>query len=282
MMKPVIIAAALFATGTAFAAEVPTPGNHDSRMRYVDYEPAEVYKIKGVYRTALQIIFGDGEEVLNIALGDTVSWEVAPSGNIIYLKPREQAGPTNLIVTTKLGSEIHNYNFELSARTGTLRHGSDAVFQVRFRYPARQREALRVAQQRAQYQKAMAVEGDTINLALSAAVTQGKRNLDYELAGSGDLQPSEVTDNGQFTVLRFPRDFELPAFFKVLPDGSEAIVNFDVRGEFVVLHEVARQIRLRRGKKMLCIWNNAYDPYGADYSSGTASPYVDRKVEGQE
>lgn len=282
MIRPAILAAALFATGTAFAAEVPTPGHHDSRMRYVDYEPAEVYKIRGVYRTAMQVIFGKGEEILNIALGDTVSWEVAPSGNIIYLKPREQAGPTNLIVTTKLGSEIHNYNFELSARIGTLRHGSDAVFQVRFRYPERQRQAAITAQQQARFQEALALEGNTINLALSAAVTQGKRNMDYELAGSGDLQPSEVTDNGQFTVLRFPRDFELPAFFKVLPDGSEAIVNFDVRGEFVVLHEVVRQIRLRRGKKMLCIWNNAYDPYGGDFSTGTASPYVDRKVEGQE
>ncbi|KAH2820821.1 hypothetical protein KXV85_003024, partial [Aspergillus fumigatus] len=59
--------------------------------------------------------------------------------------------------------------------------------------------------------------------------------------------PSEVSDNGQFTVMRFPNQRELPAFFVVNPDGSEAIASFDVRDEYVVLHGVYRTIRLRRG-----------------------------------
>ncbi|MGL1728861.1 TrbG/VirB9 family P-type conjugative transfer protein, partial [Vibrio parahaemolyticus] len=46
--------------------------------------------------------------------------------------------------------------------------------------------------------------------------------------------------------MRFPNQRELPAFFIVNPDGSEAIASFDVRDEYVVLHGVYRTIRLRR------------------------------------
>jgi len=89
-----------------------------------------------------------------------------------------------------------------------------------------------------------------------------------------------VTDNGQFTVLRFPRNQPIPAIFTVLPDGSEAVVPYDVRGEFVVIHRVAKEFRLRRGKAIACIWNNAPAGYGPDTSSGTSSPEVERQIEG--
>src|SRR3546814_5841791 len=86
------------------------------------------------------------------------------------------------------------------------------------------------------------VEAGGVRLALDAAAAQGPRNLDYVLAGSSDVAPSEVTDNGQFTVMRFPRNPPVPAIFTVLPDGSEAVVPYDVRGEFVVIHqEIGRE-----------------------------------------
>src|SRR3546814_8008772 len=71
------------------------------------------------------------------------------------------------------------------------------------------------------------------------------------MQGSTAIQPSEVSDNGQFTVMRFPNQRELPAFFIVNPDGSEAIASFDVRDEYVVLHGVYGTIRLRRGLEVL-------------------------------
>src|SRR3546814_17433005 len=82
------------------------------------------------------------------------------------------------------------------------------------------------------------------------------------MQGSTAIQPSEVSDNGQFTVMRFPNQRELPAFFIVNPDGSEAIASFDVRDEYVVLHGVYGTIRLRRGLEVLCIHNQKTDYYG--------------------
>jgi type IV secretion system protein VirB9 len=57
----------------------------------------------------------------HVALGDTVSWEVAVAGHILFLKPRERAGPTNLIVTTSRGGELRSYAFELTAAAFTSR-----------------------------------------------------------------------------------------------------------------------------------------------------------------
>src|SRR3546814_1506224 len=63
-------------------------------------------------------------------------------------------------------------------------------------------------------------------------VLEGTRNLNYKVQGASALQPSEVSDNGQFTVMRFPNQREIPAIFTVNPDGSEATASFDVRDEF--------------------------------------------------
>jgi hypothetical protein len=79
----------------------------------------QVYRIVGTFRTATQIVLSD-ETIQHVALGDTVSWEVAVAGHILFLKPRERAGPTNLIVTTSRGGELRSYAFELTARSGPI------------------------------------------------------------------------------------------------------------------------------------------------------------------
>ena len=102
------------------------------------------------------------------------------------------------------------------------------------------------------------------------------RNLDYALQGPASLAPSEATDNGRFTVLRFPGGQALPVVHLVEADGQERLAAYDVRGEFIVIHAVAGQIRLRRGREVVCIWNLAYVPTHGGAPSRTASPDVRR------
>lgn len=271
---------AVLAAVPAFAETTPRSGPEDTRIRYVDYNRDEVVRINGVFRTASQIVFGTGETIQSVALGDTISWEVAPAGNALFIKPRERAPDTNLIVVTRRGTLTRTYTFALSARSGAIRSGSNAQFVIRFRYPEEEAAAGRQAEIERINLQMLLVEAGGVKLALEAGALEGQRNLDYSIAGSTDLAPSEVTDNGQFTVLRFPRNQPIPAIFTVLPDGSEAVVPYDVRGEFVVIHQVAREFRLRRGMAIACIWNNAPRTYGPDNSSGTVSPYVERQIEG--
>lgn len=259
------------------AGETPHPTAQDSRIREVIYSDAQVFRVVGVFRSATQIVFSASERVEHVALGDTVSWEVAPAENSLFIKPRELAGSTNLIVMTRGTSGVRTYTFELTARRGSIgARSSDTFFKVAFRYPREEAAAAKAAATQAAYIQAVALQSGAIRSALDLAVLEGKRNLHYAVQGSTAIQPSEITDNGQFTALRFPNQRELPAFFAVNPDGSESIVPFDVRDEFVVIHGVFPQLRLRRGKEVLCVFNEAQDFYGRDPKTGTASSVVER------
>ncbi len=269
--------ALLIATSPALASETPQPTVQDNRIREAIYSEGQVFRIVGVFRSATQIVFSPGERVEHVALGDTVSWEVAPAENSLFIKPRELAGSTNLIVITRSNTGSRTYTFELSARRGNIGARSpDTFFKVVFRYPQEEAAAAQAAATQAAYTRAVALQSGAIRSALDLGVLEGKRNIAYSVQGSSALQPSEITDNGQFTALRFPNQRELPAFFAVNPDGSESIVPFDVRDEFVVIHGVFAELRLRRGRQVLCIYNEAPDFYGRDPKTGTASSVVER------
>lgn len=274
--------AMLLSGSPIMAGETPQPTAQDNRIREVVYDENQVFRIVGVFRSATQIVFSPGERVEHVALGDTISWEVAPAENSLFIKPRERAGPTNLIVITRSVTGNRTYTFELSARRGAIgEKAADTFFKVAFRYPREEAAAAQAAATQAAYTQAVALQSGAIRSALDLGVLEGTRNLKYSVQGSSEIQPSEITDNGQFTALRFPNQRELPAIFAINPDGSESIVPFDVRDEFVVVHGVFAQLRLRRGKKVLCIFNDAPDFYGRDPKTGTASSIVERTDDGE-
>lgn len=261
----VVLAAVVLTAVPAFAAPA------DPRIRVVDYDPWAVVKLEGVFRTATQILFGDDETILHVAVGDATGWDVAAEKNSLFIKPKAAHGPTNLIVTTSRPAGERHYTFALS-----VRKVGEAVFGLRFRYPADE-AAVAVAAVSAE---AAALERRLVDLKLDRSVVEGRRNLAYAVQGASELQPSEVSDNGRFTVLRFPANQPLPALYEVSADGAESLVSFDVRGEFVVIHAIVRQLRLRRGRQVLCIYNEAFELYGTNPATGTAASDVERIDQG--
>ncbi len=242
----------------------------DPRMREVVYTPGEVYRVAGAFRTATQIIFSPEETIRHAAVGDSVAWEVAAEGAVLFLKPRERHAATNLLVVTERGGESRHYAFELTARDAADR--AAPTYQIRFRYPGDEQAAAAAAITR----QADAVEARLVGLELQRGALEGPRNLAWSAAGSTALQPSEVTDNGRFTVMRFPGAQTIPAIFEVGEDGSERLVPYDVRGEFVVIHGAPRMLRVREGRLVVCLFNDAWTPHGASTGTATASPAVDR------
>lgn len=260
----------------AAAVEVPRPGPADPRIKLVDYNPQQVVRIVGAFRAATQILFSADETILHVALGDTSGWEVAPEKNVLFAKPTAVRAPTNLIVTTQVpGGATRHYTFELATRGGPTNRGTpDTFFVVQFRYPHEEKAAL----QQALSAEAKALEARIVQLKLDRGVVEGPRNLAYELRGSAAIAPSEVTDNGRFTVLRFPGAQAMPAIYAVTPGGSESLVPFDVRGEFLVVHQIAAQLRLRRGREVVCIFNTGFRPAGSPTGTATAAPDVERTL----
>ncbi|KQW67028.1 conjugal transfer protein [Phenylobacterium sp. Root77] len=269
-----------FLAGLAGLALAASPANAapseatpppDARIRTIDYAAGSVVRVPTGPRTATQLVFGEGESVRHAALGDPAGWEVVAEDGVLFLKPKSARASTNLIVTTQASAgTARHYHFELVAGPGER-----ALFAVRLRHPGQ--DAVRLAT--AIDAQAAALERKVIDLQLERGAIEGPRNLDYVLAGDEALAPSEVSDNGRFTVLRFPGARPLPAIYLLGADGAERLARFDVRGEFVVVHETAPALRLRRGRALLCILNRAYGQGAQTAATGTASPEIRRSVE---
>ncbi|MGR9178843.1 P-type conjugative transfer protein VirB9 (plasmid) [Rhizobium leguminosarum] len=280
MKQSSLIALALAAgfSQAAFALDIPRGASQDSRVRFVDYQPYNITKIVGTLRSSVQIEFAADEEIAHVALGNSVAWEVAPAGNILFLKPRENQPVTNIsVVTTRRDGSTRSYQMELTVRDGTVEAGQNTYFYVKYRYPTDEAERRRL-ETAARAQAAQAGEADKV-LALHEAY--GPRNWRYSAQGSAALEPQAVYDNGKVTTFAFAGNQEMPAIYMENSDGSEILVPKSVDSNLVLVHAISRKFILRRGSDVLCVFNEAYDRIGINPDTNTTSPSVERVVKTQ-
>ncbi|WP_419190737.1 P-type conjugative transfer protein VirB9 [Brucella tritici] len=275
MIRQTLLLSAL-CSGAAFpghALEIPHSASQDSRVRFVNYQPFNITRIVGSLRSSVQVEFAADEEIAHVALGNSVAWEVAPAGNILFLKPREKQPVTNIsVVTTRRDGSTRSYQMELTARDGTVEVGQNTYFYVKFRYPADEADARR-QQAAARARAAKAREADDV-LALHEAY--GPRNWRYSAQGPQSLEPQTVYDNGKITTFAFVGNQEMPAIYIENPDGSESLVSKSVDGNLVLVHAISSKFILRRGKDVLCVFNEAYSRVGINPDTNTTSPSVER------
>ncbi|WP_375617888.1 MULTISPECIES: P-type conjugative transfer protein VirB9 [unclassified Bartonella] len=257
------------------ASVFPTRAPSDSRIRFINYDAYNVTKIIGSIRSSVQIEFSANEEIAHVAIGNSVAWEVAPAGNILFLKAREIQPITNLqVVTTKLDGSKRSYQFELIIKDGEISSGQETYFLVKFRYPQEEAEQRRLAALMRQEKK----QSQQIDGIFNASETYGPRNWAYTAQGSITLEPSSVYDNGKTTTFTFPDNQEIPAIYIVSNDGTEALVPKTTRSNMVIVHAISARFTLRQGKNVLCVFNEAYQPKGVNPGTGTTSPAVERKI----
>ncbi|MBY5725204.1 P-type conjugative transfer protein VirB9 [Rhizobium leguminosarum] len=280
MRQRLLIAFFLVASlsSTVHALDIPRGASQDSRVRFIDYQPYNITKIVGTLRSSVQIEFAADEEIAHVALGNSVAWEVAPAGNILFLKPRENQPVTNIsVVTTRRDGSTRSYQMELTVRDGTVEAGQNTYFYVKYRYPADEAERRRL-DAAARAQAAQAGEADQV-LALHEAY--GPRNWRYSAQGSAALEPQAVYDNGKVTTFAFAGNQEMPAIYMENSDGSESLVPKSVENNLVLVHAISRKFILRRGGDVLCVFNEAYDRIGINPDTNTTSPSVERVLKTQ-
>ena len=280
-MKRQYLIALLLTAGWSSAApalETPRGAPQDSRIRFVDYQPYNITRVVGSLRSSVQIEFAADEEIAHVALGNTVAWEVAPAGNILFLKPRENQPVTNIsVITTRRDGSTRSYQMELTARDGPVAAGQDTYFYVKYRYPADEVERRRQdATARAQ-----AVQAGQADKVLALHEQYGPRNWRYAAQGSATLEPQAVYDNGKITTFAFSGNQEMPAIYMENSDGTESLVPKSVDGDLVLVHAISRKFILRRGGDVLCIFNEAYELAGINPDTNTTSPSVERIVKSQ-
>ncbi|NTH78989.1 P-type conjugative transfer protein VirB9 [Agrobacterium rhizogenes] len=265
-------------SSAALALETPRGAPQDSRIRFVDYQPYNITKVVGSLRSSVQVEFAADEEIAHVALGNTVAWEVAPAGNILFLKARENQPVTNIsVVTTRRDGSTRSYQMELTVRDGPVAGGQDTYFYVKYRYPADDAERRR-QEATARARAAQAGQADTV---LALHEQYGPRNWRYTAQGSATLEPQAVYDNGKITTFAFTGNQEMPAIYMENSDGTESLVPKSEDGDLVLAHAISRKFILRRGGDVLCIFNEAYDPVGINPDTNTTSPSVERVVKTQ-
>lgn len=264
----------------AFALDEPRPSRDDTRVRSVNYNEWDVVRVIGTIRTSVQVVFAQGEEIVDVAAGDTVAWETAPRGNILFLKAREPHPPTNLqVVTVRGDGTTRSYNFELITREGDiLNNQKDVYFAIRFRYPTDEANARR--EQRAE-QRASAQEAAANRQLANAALNAGPRNWKYTFAGPRSLRPNEVYDNGTSTVISFGNASRMPSVYLADENGRERLANTTITGNRIIVQGVAQQITLRRAGAVAGIFNEGFGGPGHFSETGTVSHHVRREVIGE-
>ncbi len=273
-----LFAAAVFALLTlphAQALEIPASAQQDSRVRFVSYQPYNITRIVGTIRSSVQVEFAPDEEIAHVALGNTVAWEVAPAGHILFLKPRENQPATNIsVVTTRRDGSKRSYQMELVVRDGSVDAGQNTYFYVKYRYPADEAERRRLEEEA----RKRAAEAGYADQVLGIHEQYGPRNWRYSAQGSAAIEPQAVYDNGKVTTFAFSGNQEMPAIYIENSDGTESLVPKTVQGDLVLVHAISRKFILRHGSDILCIFNEAYSPVGVNPGTNTTSPSVERVV----
>lgn len=280
MKKRSFLAVAVVAALTTFpvrALEIPTSAQQDNRVRFVNYQPYNITRIVGTIRSSVQVEFAPDEEIAHVALGNTVAWEVAPAGHILFLKPRENQPATNIsVVTTRRDGSKRSYQMELVVRDGSVDAGQNTYFYVKFRYPADEAQRKRLENEA----RRRAAEAGYADQVLGIHEEYGPRNWRYSAQGSAAIEPQAVYDNGKITTFVFSGNQEMPAIYIENSDGTESLVPKTVQGDLVLVHAISHKFILRRGSDTLCIFNEAYSSVGVDPGTNTTSPSVERVVKG--
>lgn len=221
----------------------------DVRMDTQTYDKSRVYNVYFETGRATLIQF-EADEKLDSAgsilgMGDAAAWNLGIRGNNISFKPTQKAPQTNIVIATNK----RTYAFDLLPAT----KANHPTYLLTFIYPdtLAAAEAARVAAAAKRAQQLASTKDDKVVI-----------NTDYAWRGSNQLlKPTAAWDDGRFTRLVYDHAGELPVFFKVLPDGSEALVNSNidpVDKNTVVLQEVARVVRVRLADEVGEVINSRY------------------------
>jgi type IV secretion system protein VirB9 len=259
----------------------------DPRLRDVVYDPLAVVTVPVKRGMVTLVVFDQDEVITEVAVGqggdcskaDAV-WCVAaqPGGRTLFVKAKSGAdAPNNLAVVTD--RRTHALRFMVLPDNDR----QQPVYRLSVKAPVQARPASRLALQDLAALSALPpvppapTPQQLVSERLQAKPTV--MNSQYSLAegaGSQDIVPTLVYDDGRFTYLRFPGNREVPAVFHVLGDGSETLVNARMEDDLLVVDRVSRRLMLRAGTAVVAIWNEAFDLEGSPPVGATTVPGVQR------
>lgn len=215
MIRFLLVLAGAALASAPLAAQIrpqPEPGG-DPRIQTVAFAPDQVVLIEGSPGYHITLELSPDERVETVALGDSSAWQVTANrrGDLLFIKALAAGVSTNMTVFTN----VRTYNFDLAPVSS-----GQMAYTVRFTYPP----------------PASAEEE------LADPAAEGR----YRLGGDKALRPSEISDDGVHTYIRWPKERALPAVYAVTDSGAEMLVNGMMReDDLFVIDSISRKLVFR-------------------------------------
>ena len=222
----------------------------DPRIRQVAYDPKKVTLLHGCLGFQSTVAFAPGERIENVAIGDADLWQATPNkrADLLFLKPAVRDGRTNMMVVT----DRRRYAFDLTARNDSACRADRVTYELQFAYPPDTAPAPAPAEAAAPVppQPPTPVDADL--------PAPAGRNTAYTFTGTVANVPARAFDDGHSTYLRWADGAAAPAIYALGPDRAETLVNYVIRGDYLVVDGVAPAFVLRRGAAVAVLYNDAY------------------------
>jgi len=219
----------------------PTRSGYLNAVQVYPFSDGALYQLYAAPGQVTDIALEAGEQLVGsgpVAAGDTVRWMFGDteSGSgatkrvHILVKPSRPDLLSNLVINT----DRRTYHLEMRSSEHTY------MASLSWAYAGDQLIALR--QQNAQAEAAQPV---------ASGVDLEALNFRYEIEGdTPPWRPSRAYDDGHQVFIEFPRGIaqgEMPPLWVIGPEGGAELVNYRVRGHFMIVDRLFAAAELRLG-----------------------------------
>lgn len=219
----------------------PTRAGYLNAVQVYPFADGALYQLYAAPGQVTDIALEEGEQLVGsgpVAAGDTVRWIIGDteSGSgagkrvHILVKPSRPDLLTNLVINT----DRRTYHLEMRSSERTY------MASLSWAYAADQLIALHQQNDRAE-----AVQPVASGVDLDAL------NFRYGIEGdTPPWRPSRAYDDGRQVFVEFPRGIgqgEMPPLWVIGPEGGAELVNYRVRGHFMIVDRLFAAAELRLG-----------------------------------
>jgi type IV secretion system protein VirB9 len=227
--------------GANAAARVnPDRAGYVNAIQRFAYAEGALYQVFTAPGRVTEIVLEPGEQLVGpgpVAAGDTARWIIGDTESgkgstrrvHILLKPTRPDLATNLIINT----DRRTYHLELRATSASW------MASVSWTYPQDALIALTTPSARAPDPEPARLNIEQLNFA-------------YRITGKAPFRPSRVFDDGTQVYVEFPPAIaqgELPPLFVMGADGKTELVNYRLRGRYIVVDRLFNHAELRLGSR---------------------------------
>jgi len=248
----------------AWADDVPG----DSRIKLLKYDETDVYTITTRYGYQTSIVFAPNEDIETISVGDRSVWQIIPGGNRLFIRPMDEDVTTNMTILTNK----HSYQFDLKSLSAEQTKGN--IYVAKFIYPDEKKITTPFVIPKSAAPAAADAVQAPFESSPSAAPVQAEaatapneppahnassNNYHYTYAGTDDLAPLQVYDDGNVTYIKY-HPGPMPKLFIVGSDGSVRPTHYTVEGPYLLVGTVAAEIVMTSGDSTVHVYNETLNP----------------------